>query len=75
MKHIAIHAITIYQLFLAFPLKTITGTQSVCRFSPTCSAYAKEAIQIHGAWKGLCLGMQRLFSCQPFSKNPRMQNA
>lgn len=37
-----------------------------CRFYPSCSAYAQEAIERHGAWKGSGLAFWRLLRCQPF---------
>ncbi len=37
-----------------------------CRFYPTCSAYAMEAIDTHGAVKGSCLALKRLCRCHPF---------
>ena len=40
----------------------------VCRFEPTCSQYALEAIEWHGAWKGGWLTLRRLLRCQPFSR-------
>ena len=40
---------------------------SHCRFHPTCSAYALEAIQLHGAMKGSWLTIKRLSRCHPFS--------
>ncbi len=39
-----------------------------CRFTPTCSAYAAEAIMVHGAFKGILLAAGRLLRCQPFCK-------
>ncbi|MEK9906057.1 MAG: membrane protein insertion efficiency factor YidD [Rhodospirillales bacterium] len=36
-----------------------------CRFQPTCSAYAMEAIDSHGALKGSILAMRRLARCRP----------
>lgn len=40
------------------------GTQ--CRFSPTCSRYAIEALERHGAWKGSALAVRRILRCHPW---------
>ena len=37
-----------------------------CRFVPTCSQYAMEAIEKYGAWKGGKLAVKRLLKCHPF---------
>ena len=37
-----------------------------CRFYPSCSAYAEEALQVHGAWEGSKLSAKRLAKCHPF---------
>lgn len=39
-----------------------------CRFTPTCSQYAIEAIQTHGAFKGTLLAVWRILRCNPFCK-------
>ena len=39
-----------------------------CRFRPTCSAYAMEAIQKHGVRKGGWLAVKRFCRCHPFSR-------
>ncbi|MBR4036839.1 MAG: membrane protein insertion efficiency factor YidD [Oscillospiraceae bacterium] len=39
-----------------------------CRYWPTCSEYMMQAIEIHGAAKGLLLGTWRLLRCNPWSK-------
>ncbi|MBX2827722.1 MAG: membrane protein insertion efficiency factor YidD [Flavobacteriaceae bacterium] len=39
---------------------------STCRYQPTCSHYAVEALQIHGLWKGSGLAAKRIFSCHPW---------
>jgi len=44
------------------------NTPPSCRFAPTCSAYAFEAIEKYGALKGGYLAMRRLFKCHPFHK-------
>jgi len=38
-----------------------------CRFTPSCSEYARQAIERHGVVKGLGLGFRRLGRCHPFS--------
>lgn len=40
-----------------------------CRFTPTCSQYALEALQVHGALKGSCLTLWRLLRCNPFNRH------
>lgn len=52
--------IRFYQIFIS-PLKPPT-----CRFYPTCSAYAIEAIQKKGPVKGTCLAIKRIAKCHPF---------
>ena len=37
----------------------------VCRFEPTCSAYASEAIAVHGFWRGWGYAARRLSRCRP----------
>jgi len=39
---------------------------SVCRFHPTCSGYAIEALKKHGLVSGLLLSFKRIFRCHPF---------
>ncbi|MCB9982842.1 MAG: membrane protein insertion efficiency factor YidD [Rhodospirillales bacterium] len=41
-----------------------------CRFHPTCSAYAHQAIETHGALKGSWLALRRILRCHPFYKGP-----
>ncbi len=40
---------------------------SACKFYPTCSAYAREAVERHGARRGLLLAVKRLLRCRPFA--------
>lgn len=39
-----------------------------CRYTPTCSQYAIEAIEIHGIFKGSLLAVRRILRCNPFFK-------
>lgn len=39
---------------------------SSCRFEPTCSRYMLDALQHHGAWRGLRLGTWRILRCHPW---------
>lgn len=37
-----------------------------CRFYPTCSSYAMEAVERHGPWRGSALALRRLSRCHPW---------
>lgn len=43
-------------------------TPPCCRFIPTCSTYALEAIEVHGALKGGLLSLWRVLRCHPFHR-------
>ncbi|HOC59592.1 MAG: membrane protein insertion efficiency factor YidD [Syntrophaceae bacterium] len=40
---------------------------SCCRFIPTCSQYAIDALKLHGPTKGMYLGVKRILRCHPFN--------
>ncbi len=44
-----------------------------CRFIPTCSAYALEAIEVHGAMRGGWLALRRLLKCHPFHRQKTIE--
>ena len=57
------------------------GRPTPCRFWPTCSHYAVEAIETHGSLRGLGLTLRRLIRCRPFGPSgvdpvpaPRVRN-
>ena len=44
-----------------------------CRFIPTCAAYAVEAVEKYGAWKGGWLALRRVLRCNPFHRQKSIQ--
>ena len=62
MKKALLLAIRAYQLTLA----AVLGGH--CRFDPSCSHYASEAIERHGVIHGLRLAMGRILRCHPFAR-------
>lgn len=66
VQHGLILLLRVYQWVLS-PLKNaLFGPLGRCRFHPTCSQYAVEAIRIHGACRGLWLAARRLARCHPW---------
>ncbi len=61
MSTLALYLLRGYKLFVS-PL-----LPPVCRFTPTCSEYAAEAIARYGFIKGMKVGLRRLMRCHPFS--------
>ncbi|HEX5939847.1 MAG TPA: membrane protein insertion efficiency factor YidD [Dehalococcoidia bacterium] len=62
MKAILLFSIRSYQRLLS----PLMGGH--CRFVPSCSRYAAEAIELHGSARGTYLAARRLIRCTPFSK-------
>ena len=62
MKRVLLALIRFYQRCIS------PYTPASCRFTPTCSAYAMEAIEKYGALKGGLLALRRLLRCHPFYK-------
>ena len=60
LTFIPIALIRLYQVFISplFP--------STCRFTPTCSSYAIEALRKHGLLRGMYLAVRRLLRCHPW---------
>ena len=63
MKQLLIGLIHFYQRYLSQ-----RKPYNTCKYLPTCSEYAVQAIQMHGALKGGFLAFWRLLRCNPFSK-------
>jgi putative membrane protein insertion efficiency factor len=67
MKRVIIGAIHLYQKTLSPDHGWFSrGQQTVCRFTPTCSEYMVEAIEIHGIMTGILMGTKRITRCHPF---------
>ncbi len=62
MKYFFMLPIRLYQIILS----PFIGHH--CRYIPTCSDYTKDAIERHGARKGIALGIRRILSCHPWSR-------
>ncbi len=62
MKRVFLALIRLYQKYIS------PGLPARCRFRPTCSAYAFEAISKYGAIKGGYLALRRILRCHPFYK-------
>lgn len=60
ISRILIFFVRVYQ----YTISPIFGAN--CRYSPTCSAYAVEALSIHGPLKGSFLAAKRILSCHPW---------
>ncbi len=63
MKRILLAGIKFYRKYLS----GIKGYSS-CKYYPTCSTYALEAVEKYGAFKGGILSIWRIMRCNPFSK-------
>jgi len=60
MKMVLLALIRVYQ----YTLRPLVGAN--CRFAPSCSDYAREALDRHGAMKGSYLAVRRILRCHPY---------
>lgn len=60
LQRLLVALIRVYQ----YMLSPWIGNQ--CRFTPTCSEYARQAVVLHGALKGLWLALRRVGRCHPW---------
>ncbi|MGM0542345.1 MAG: membrane protein insertion efficiency factor YidD [Pseudomonadota bacterium] len=60
-SHVLVWLVRVYQ----YTLSPLLGPR--CRFWPSCSAYAVEAIQVHGPLKGIWMAIKRILKCHPGS--------
>ena len=59
MQRLIVGLLRLYKSFLS------PWLPSACRFHPTCSEYMREAVERHGAARGVWLGLKRLLRCHP----------
>ena len=67
MRRILLAMVRLYRNYIS-PLRPPS-----CRFIPTCSAYALEALEKHGAGKGSWLTLRRLSKCHPFHRQDSIE--
>lgn len=63
MKKILVRLIKLYRKYIS-PMKS----RPSCRFYPTCSQYAIEALETHGVFCGILLTVWRILRCNPFCR-------
>ena len=61
MKRVIMASIRFYQKWIS------SGLPSSCRFYPSCSEYAFQAIEKYGIWQGGWLSLRRIARCHPFN--------
>ena len=66
MKKLLIKLINFYKKYISAYLSQMFNVH--CKYEPTCSEYAKQAIEKYGAIKGSFLAVKRILKCNPFSK-------
>jgi len=68
MKNLVLYLIRFYQKYLSFDsgvLKVLSLSNRTCRFNPSCSEYAYQAISRYGIILGSWKGTKRIFRCNP----------
>jgi putative membrane protein insertion efficiency factor len=66
LQHLAVALLHVYRRVLSPAKNVLFGASVSCRFMPTCSAYALEAVQRHGLVRGGRLTVGRLCRCHPW---------
>jgi putative membrane protein insertion efficiency factor len=61
VRALVVAPVRLYQRFIS------PGSPARCRYHPSCSTYAVEAVRTHGALRGTVLAAWRLLRCNPFS--------
>jgi putative membrane protein insertion efficiency factor len=66
-QHILVAAVRAYRWTVSPAQIFLFGSTGGCRFTPTCSQYALEAVQAHGALTGTLLATKRICRCHPWA--------
>jgi len=67
MKALLLFLIRFYRKYIS------PATPPCCRFIPSCSAYALEAVEKYGAWRGGALALRRIGKCNPFHRQESIE--
>ena len=66
VKHVLIFLVRFYRHALRPAARALGLEWSCCRYLPTCSQYALDALERHGAWTGSVLAARRILRCHPW---------
>jgi len=66
LQHILIFAVRVYRWTISPAQTLLFGASAGCRFTPTCSQYALDAVREHGALGGTALAARRICRCHPW---------
>ena len=61
-----IFLVRVYQVLISPLKRMLLGPHAGCRFHPTCSEYARQALMTHGLFRGSWLALRRILRCHPF---------
>jgi putative membrane protein insertion efficiency factor len=68
VQAVALGVLRVYKLVVSPILHTLVGPFGGCRFHPTCSVYAAEAVRQHGVRRGSAIALRRICRCHPWGE-------